>query len=108
MYPIGASNQTYKTFPSASGSGTLIPQSRSRVMARDCSPPSIQDLHWPYTFVFQSEACPLMIQSFNQPSYFSKGKYQCLVARSTGGLLVRVERGLINSLGLSVDPQFSH
>ena len=34
IYPIGASNHTYKTFPSASFTGTFTPQSRSRVMAR--------------------------------------------------------------------------
>src|SRR5580693_1209973 len=85
IYPMGASNQTYNTFPSASGSGTLIPHSPSRVMARGCRPPSIQLLHWPYTFVFQSLAWSRSNHVLNQGSYSFKGKYQCLVARNTGG-----------------------
>ena len=45
MYPIGASNHTYKTFPSAPSTGTGIPQSRSRLTARGCKPMSSQLLH---------------------------------------------------------------
>src|SRR5690348_11367978 len=55
IYPIGASNQTYNTLPAASGNGTGTPQSRSLVTARGCKPASIQLLHWPSTFVFQSD-----------------------------------------------------
>ena len=47
MYPIGASNQTYSTLPSAPSTGTGIPQSRSRLTALGWRPPSSQDLHWP-------------------------------------------------------------
>ena len=56
IYPIGASNHTYNTFPSASFTGTGTPQSKSRVIARGCkpSPLSNQLLHCPYTFDFQS------------------------------------------------------
>lgn len=44
---LSASNHTYNTLPFASspGSGTGIPQSKSRVMARGCSPPSSQERH---------------------------------------------------------------
>ena len=53
IYPIGASNQTYKTLPIASLIGTGTPQSKSLVTALGFSPSSNQDLHWPYTFGFQ-------------------------------------------------------
>ena len=43
MYPIGASNHTYKTLFSPPFTGTGIPQSRSRVTARAFKPLSIQD-----------------------------------------------------------------
>ena len=43
IYPIGASNQTYKTFPIASLMGTGIPQSKSLVIALGLSPSLIQD-----------------------------------------------------------------
>ena len=47
IYPIGASNQTYSTLPSAPSTGTGIPQSKSRLTARGCKPVSSQLLHCP-------------------------------------------------------------
>src|SRR6187402_3485568 len=79
MYPIGASNQTYKTFPSAPSTGTGMPQSKSRVTALGFNPSSSHDLHWPKTFVFQSFAWSFKIHSFRKSSYLSKGKNQCFV-----------------------------
>ena len=43
IYPIGASNQTYKTLFSASFSGTGIPQSKSLVIALGFKPSLIHD-----------------------------------------------------------------
>src|SRR5215210_658886 len=105
---MGASNQTYKTFVLASGKGTFTPQSRSRVTARGCKPASIQLLHWPNTFVFQSNWCSFNIQSRSQSSCLFKGRYQCLVAFFIGGFPLSVLTGLINSSGLSDVPQRSH
>src|ERR1700722_13276906 len=108
IYPIGASNHTYNTFPSASGSGTLIPQSRSRVTARGCRPPSIQLLHCPMTFVRQSSLCSSRIHCRKKASCRSSGRYQCVVLLFTGGLPLSVLWGLISSSGLRDVPQFSH
>src|SRR6478735_7934345 len=108
MYPIGASNHTYNTLPSASGSGTFTPQSKSRVTARGCRPASIQLLHCPSTLAFQSFWCSFNIQLRSQSSCLLSGRYQCLVAFFTGGLPLRVLTGLINSSGLKDVPQVSH
>src|SRR5574344_1984586 len=75
IYPIGASNQTYKTLPSAPSTGTGTPHSKSLLTARGCRPPSSQDLHCPYTFTFHSLCCS-RIQSLSQGSYWSNGRYQ--------------------------------
>ena len=47
IYPIGASNQTYKTFPLESLTGTGTPQSKSLVTALGFRPSSNHDLHCP-------------------------------------------------------------
>src|SRR4051812_37301024 len=104
---MGASNQTYNTFPSASGRGTLMPQLLSRVMARDCRPVSSQLLHWPYTLFFHS-LCPSSTHSFSQGSYSFRGKYQCLVFLFTGVASLNALRGLISCSGERELPQFSH
>src|SRR5690606_29598768 len=92
MYPIGASSHTYSTFPSALGSGTGTPQSRSRVMARGRRPSFNQLLHWPSTCGFHSFGSWCCAPS-NVPSLIhcsihcwlrSMGRYQWLVAFSTG------------------------
>src|SRR5690348_1577115 len=105
---MGASNQTYNTFPSAFGTGTLIPQSRSRVTALDCKPPSIHDLHCPTTVLLQSSLCSSRIHCFRNSSCLPNGRYQCVVFFLTGGWPLKVLTGLINSSGLRVLPQFSH
>ena len=100
MYPIGASNQTYNTFPSAPSTGTGIPQSKSRVTALGRNPSSIQDFTCPYTFGFQSSLCPSKIHSFKNASCLSKGKNQCLVSFTVGTFPVIVDLGLIKSVAL--------
>src|SRR5665213_383003 len=104
---MGASNQTYSTFPSASGSGTGIPQLLSRVIARLCKPLSSQLLHCPYTLGFHS-LWPFRIHSFRNSSYFCNGKYQCLVFLFTGTASLRVLCGLMSCSGLREEPQRSH
>src|SRR6185312_7394906 len=108
IYPIGASNHTYSTFPSASFKGTFTPQSRSRVTALGCRPPSIQLRHCPTTFARQSSLCPTRIHSRRNFSYLSSGRYQCRVLRFTGGLPLSVLCGSISISGLKDVPQFSH
>src|SRR5687767_7676205 len=105
---MGASNQTYNTFPSASFKGTFTPQSRSLVTALGCRPLSIQLLHCPSTFGFQSEPCSSTIYFLNQSSCLFKGRYQCLVFLFTGALPLSVLTGLISSSGLKEVPHFSH
>ena len=107
IYPIGASNQTYSTFPSAPSTGTGIPQSRSRLTARGCNPISSQLLHCPYTFGFHS-LCPSSIHWRRNGSHLSKGRYQCLVSFITGWLPLIADFGLIRSVGLKEVPQASH
>src|ERR1041385_1140303 len=108
MYPIGASNQTYNTFPSAPAIGTLTPQSRSRVIARGCkpSPLSIQLLHCPYTLGFQLLCESMYALSFGDN--LSKGKNQFFVCFRTGLLPLNVDFGSIRSVGFNDDPHFSH
>ena len=60
----------------ASGSGTLIPQSRSLVTALGCNPPSIQLLHCPITVARQSSLCSFRIHSRRKSSCLSRGRYQ--------------------------------
>ncbi len=108
IYPIGASNQTYNTLPSAPLIGTLIPQSKSRVTALGCNPPSIQLLHCPTTAGLQSSVCSLIIQFLKKSSCLFNGKYQCVVDFLIGALPLKVLTGLINSSGLNVFPHFSH
>src|SRR5687768_4814690 len=105
---MGASNHTYNTFPFASGSGTATPQSRSRVTALGCRPPSIQLLHCPSTLVFQSFACSLRIQLRSHPSCLFSGRYQWVVSFFTGTFPLSVLTGLISSSGLKEVPHFSH
>src|SRR6056297_2960540 len=107
MYPIGASNQTYSTLPSAPSTGTGTPQSRSRLTALGFSPWSIHDLHCPYTLGFHS-LCSSRIHCFSQGSYWSSGRYQCLVSFTTGLLPLSLEVGSIRSVGLSEVPHCSH
>src|SRR4029078_6184723 len=107
IYPIGASNHTYKTFPSAPGKGTFTPQLLSLVIARGCKPLSSQLLHWPYTLFFHS-LCSSKIHCFKNGSYFCKGKYQCFVFLFTGTALLNVLRGLINCSGLNEETPLSH
>src|SRR5436853_513594 len=98
---MGASNQTYSTFPFASGSGTGTPQLLSRVMARGCRPLSSQLLHCPYTLGFQLSFLPATIHSFSHSSYLFSGKYQCFVLRFTGTALLSALRGLSSCSGES-------
>src|SRR5215203_4289735 len=105
---MGASNHTYKTFPSAPGKGTFTPQSKSLVTALGCKPLSSQLLHWPNTFTFQSLPCSLTIHCRSHSSCLFNGKYQCFVNFFIGGLPLKVLTGLINSSGLNVVPQRSH
>src|SRR5690606_9043765 len=104
----GASNQTYSTFPSASFTGTGIPQSRSRVTARGRKPSSIQLLHWPSTLVFQSFLWSTKIHCFRKSSYSFKGRNQCFVSFKTGLFPEITLRGFIKSVALWLVPQFSH
>ena len=108
MYPIGASNHTYKTFPSPPATGTFTPQSKSRVTARGCNPPSIQLLHCPITAGLQSLACSSNNHLRKNSSCLFKGKYQCVVSFLIGALPLKVLTGLINSSGLKLLPHFSH
>jgi len=62
IYPIGASNQTYNTFPSSSSIFTGIPQSRSLVTALGFNPLSNHDLTCPTTFVFHLSLFSTVIQ----------------------------------------------
>src|SRR5438128_12684364 len=105
---MGASNHTYSTLPFASANGTFTPQSRSLVTARGCKPASIQLLHWPSTFAFQSFLCSSTIHERNQSSCLFKGRYQCFVAFFTGALPLNVLTGSINSSVLNDVPQRSH
>src|SRR3990170_738611 len=105
---MGASNQTYNTFPAASSNGAGTPQSRSLVTALGCKPASIQLLHWPSTLFFQSLACSSRIHCFSQLSYLFRGRYQCFVIFFTGVRPLRVLCGLINNSGLRVLPHLSH
>src|ERR1700744_4831758 len=82
MYPMGASNHTYRTLPSAFGKGTFTPQSRSRVMARGCKPWLNHDLHCPNTLDFQSVW--ELIYSSIWGCNLSKGRNQFLVSLNTG------------------------
>ena len=117
-YPMGASIHTYSFLPADPGisCGTSTPQSRSRVIARGCKPPSSHDLHWPITCVFQSagswcstpSSTPVSTQVRNHDSYLSSGRYQCLVLRNSGLVPVMVDTGLISSSGLRDEPQRSH
>jgi len=100
IYPIGASNQTYNTFPSAPSTGTGIPQSKSRVTALGLKPSSIQDFTCPKTFGFQSFLWPSKIHSFKNASCLSNGKNQCLVSFKEGTLPVIEDLGLIKSVAL--------
>src|SRR5690606_19653757 len=108
IYPMGASNQTYSFLPAASSSGTSTPQSKSRVMERGCRPDFNQDWHWPNTFDFNTPFFPSFNQLSNQGCYLSNGRYQCLVSRNTGVLPLKVDFGLIRSVGFSEVPHFSH
>ncbi|CAI8174239.1 MAG: Uncharacterised protein [Flavobacteriales bacterium UBA4585] len=108
IYPIGASNQTYMTFPSASVTGTGTPQSRSRVMARGCSPsPAFNQLmHCPITLGFQSSR--LSKKALNSSDNSSNGKNQFVVLRNSGIAPLKVDFGAIRSVGLNDVPQLSH
>src|SRR5471030_1016594 len=105
--PIGASIHTYNFLPLAFANGTSMPQSRSRVMERGCRPDFSHDLHCPKTFTFHSPSFS-SIHCSSQGWYLSSGKNQCLVGRNIGGLPLRVECGLIKSVGFNDVPQFSH
>src|SRR4051812_15651098 len=105
---MGASNHTYNTLPSACFNGTFTPQSKSRVTARGCKPASIQLLHCPRTFVFQSPLCCSKIHSRKKVSCLLSGRYQCIVCLFTGGLPLNVLLGLMSCSGLSDEPHFSH
>src|SRR5690606_7994602 len=105
---MGASSHTYSFFPSASSSGTSTPQSRPRVMERGCRPDFSHERHWPNTFDFRVSFLPSINHFSSQGWYLSRGRYQCLVSRSTGGLPLSVDMGLISSVGLSDVPHFSH
>ena len=84
MYPIGASNHTYKTFPLASLIGTGIPQSKSLVMALGFNPSFIHDFTWPNTLTFQSFFFSFKNHLFKNPSKLSSGRNQCLVFFNIG------------------------
>src|SRR5215212_4889411 len=105
---MGASNHTYNTFPAASVNGTFTPQSKSLVTALGSKPLSIQLLHWPRTFAFQSFWCSFNIQFRSQSSCLFNGRYQCFVFLFTGGLPLNVLTGFINSSGLRDVPHLSH
>ena len=106
IYPIGASNQTYNTFPSASFTGTLTPQSRSLVIALGFSPSFNHDLHWPITFDFQSFLVFIYFSIF--PWSLSIGKYQFFVSLKIGALPDKLDFGFFKSIGISVLPHISH
>src|SRR5690554_531198 len=108
MYPIGASNQTYSTFPSAPSSGTGIPQSKSRVTALGCKPSSNQDLHCPCTLCFQSSLWSTKIHCTNHSWCSFNGKNQCFVDFSSGLFPVIALLGSIRSVALWEVPQLSH
>ena len=94
--------------PSPPATGTLTPQSKSRVTALGCKPPSIQLLHWPTTAGRQSFTCSFKIHSRKKSSCLFKGKYQWVVSFLIGALPLKVLTGLINSSGLKLLPHFSH
>src|SRR5690606_18599800 len=98
----------YSFLPCASSSGTSTPQSRSRVMERGCSPDFSQDWHWPNTLDFRLFFLPSISHFSSQGWYLSSGRYQCFVSFSTGVLPLKVEMGLIRSVGLREVPHFSH
>ena len=108
IYPIGASNHTYRTLPSESFNGTETPQSKSLVTALGFNPSSNHDLHWPYTFAFQSDLCFFKIQSSKKDWNSSNFKYQCLVFFKDGELPVIEDFGSIRSIALWLVPHFSH
>ena len=72
MYPIGASNQTYRTLPEAStffaratSSGILTPQGKSLVTARSFNPSLNQLLVCASTFDFHSGCSPIHFSSLS-------------------------------------------
>ena len=121
---MGASSQTYNFFcPEASISGgTGMPQSKSRVIARGCKPPSSHDLHCPKTWGFQVDgscvfsvepssfsSTPSVIHRLSHLLYSFNFKYQCVVFLKTGVERLKVERmGGKSSIGLIVEPHLSH
>src|SRR3989339_17423 len=107
---MGASNHTYSTLPlpPSTSLGKATPQSKSRVTALGCKPPSIQLLHCPTTVERQSLPCSSIIHLRKKSSCLSKGRYQCLVNFLTGVFPLKVLTGLINSSGLKLFPQLSH
>ena len=108
IYPIGASNQTYKTFPSAPFIGTDTPQSKSLVTALGFKPSSNHDLHCPYTLSFQSDLFFIKIQSSKNDWNSSNFRYQCLVSFKEGVFPVIDDFGSIRSIALWLVPHFSH
>src|SRR5210317_786347 len=108
MYPIGASNHTYITFPSAPSTGTGTPQSKSRVIARGCNPsPAFnQLLHCPITLGFQPSR--LSKKALNASDSSSNGKNQFVVSRNSETAPLKVDLGAIRSVGLNEVPQLSH
>ncbi len=96
------------TLPSAPSIGTGTPQSKSRVIARGCSPsPAFNQLmHWPITFGFQS-----FLDSKNSrksPESLSRGKNQFVVFFISGTAPDKALLGLIRSVAFSEAPQLSH
>src|SRR5690606_14496690 len=66
------------------------------------------ELHWPYTLDFHLSFLPSRSHFSSQGWYLSSGRYQCLVLFSKGVLPLRVDLGLIRSVGFSEVPHFSH
>ena len=108
MYPIGASNQTYMTLPSAPSTGTGTPQSKSRVMARGCNPsPAFNQLmHCPMTLGFQPSR--LSRKALSSSDNSSNGKNQFVVLRNSGTAPLNVDLGAMRSVAFNDVPQLSH
>src|SRR5210317_2526245 len=108
MYPIGASNHTYITFPSAPSTGTGTPQSKSRVIARGCrpSPAFNQLMHCPITLGFQPSRLSKKWRKSSDNS--SNGKNQLVVLRNSGTAPLKADLGAIKSVAFNDVPQLSH
>ena len=108
IYPIGASNHTYKTLFLASSNGTGIPQSKSLVIALGFNPSLIHDLTCPKTFAFQLSLLSFKNHFFKKGSKLFNGRNQCFVFLSTGLFPLSFDFGFIKSVAFKLEPQLSH